>query len=392
MHRKNTLDRGLSKREFLQAGAGGICALCLWGLGGGNKGYGQPPPRWNVAGASPGFVRPRPAQWFSRAGGTKLRCELCPWSCELAPGQKARCRVRTNRGGTGYTLAYGNPVLVQEDPVERKPFFHVLPGSRALSISTAGCNLECKFCEVWDMALADPQEVHAYDMPPKAVIEHAKAANLRSISYAFGEPVVFYEYMYETAVLAKKQGLLNLMHTAGYIQPAPLKELSGLLDAVNVDFKSFDPAFYREMCGGELQPVLRTLRQLKAAGVHLEITNLLIPTLNDDLQKIRQMCTWIKQELGAQVPIHFARFYPLYKLTNLPPTPVSTLDNARNTALEVGLKFVYVARVTGHTGESTFCPDCGKVVIKRVGFVIDQMHLSGGQCTHCGAALGGRWQ
>lgn len=309
----------------------------------------------------------------------------------MAPGQRARCRVRTNRGGTGYTLAYGNPVLVQEDPVERKPFFHVLPGTRALSISTAGCNLECKFCEVWDMALVDPEEVHAYDMPPKTVVEHAKAARLRSVSYAFGEPVVFYEYMLEMAELARKEGLLNLLHTAGYIQPEPLKELCGLIDAANVDLKSFDPDFYRDVCGGRREPVLQSLKLLKQAGVHVEITNILIPTMNDDVTQIREMCTWIKNELGEDVPIHFARFYPLYQLANLPPTPVSTLDRAREAAMEVGLQFVYVARVTGHQGENTFCPSCGKPVIERVGFIIDQMHLTDGKCSHCRQAVSGRW-
>ncbi len=376
---------GLSKREFLKAGMGGICALCLPGIGGGHStGYAQMAQR--------GLVRPRPGQWFNRAANAKVRCELCPWRCELAPGQRARCRVRANRDGVGYTLAYGNPVLVQEDPVERKPFFHVVPGSRALSISTAGCNLECKFCEVWDMALVDPEEVHAYDMPPKRVVEHAKTAGLRSISYAFGEPVVFYEYVLETATLAREQGLLNLLHTAGYIQPEPLKELSGNIDAANVDLKGFDPEFYRNVCGGTREPVLKSLKLLSEAGVHLEITNILIPTLNDDMEQIRQMCRWIKDELGPDVPIHFARFYPLYKLANLPPTPVSTLDNARDIALEVGLEFVYVARVTGHKGENTFCPGCGEAVITRFGFVIDQMHLTGGKCEHCGAAITGRWQ
>lgn len=384
MHRGDAPGQGLSKRDFLKASVGGVCALCLPALSDDNTGRAQMAQR--------GLMRPRPGRWFSQTTNRKVRCELCPWRCELEPGERARCRVRANRNGVGYTLAYGNPVLVQEDPVERKPFFHVLPGSRALSVSTAGCNLECKFCEVWDMALVDPEEVHAYDMPPKRLVEHAKAAGLRSISYAFGEPVVFYEYMLETAALAKEQGLLNLLHTAGYIRPEPLKELGRSIDAVNVDLKGFDPEFYRNVCGGTREPVLESLKLLKEAGTHVEITNILIPTLNDDLGTIRQMCQWIKDELGADVPIHFARFYPLHKLANLPPTPVSALDNARNTALEVGLEFVYIAKVTGHTGENTFCPGCGEAVITRFGFVIDQMHLADGKCGHCGRTIAGRWQ
>jgi pyruvate formate lyase activating enzyme len=339
-----------------------------------------------------GFVRPTRSPWFSELGNARVRCELCPKSCELAEGERAICRVRENRGGVGYTLAYGNPALIQEDPVERKPFFHVMPGSRALSIATAGCNLECKFCEVWDMALVAPEQVHAYDMPPEAVVAHALAANVRSISYAFGEPVIFYEYMAAVASLAREAGLLNLIHTAGYIQPEPLKELSGKLDAANIDLKSFDPAFYREVVGGELEPVLRTLRLLRDEGVHIEITNIVIPALSDDMEKIGEMCRWIADELGRDVPLHFARFYPLYRLSDLPRTPVSTLDRARNTALEAGLRFVYVARVTGHEGEDTFCPNCGEAVINRVGFVIDEMQLENGKCRYCGSDVPGRWE
>jgi len=266
-----------------------------------------------------------------------------------------------------------------------------MPGSRTLSIATAGCNLACKFCETWDIALVAPEEVHAYDMPPETVVAHARATNVRSISYAFSEPVVFYEYMVAVATLAKEAGLLNLIHTAGYIQPEPLKELGGKLDAANVDLKSFDPSFYREVIGGELEPVLGTLKWLRDAGVHIEITNIVIPTLNDDMEKISEMCKWIVSELGTDVPVHFARFYPLYKLSDLPRTPVSTISKARDTALDAGLKFVYVARVTGHEGENTFCPDCGEIVIKRVGFVTDGIHMENGKCKHCGADISGRW-
>lgn len=390
MPEKNTPDSGLSRREFLKAGAGGVCALCLASvLGCTQERSAQETASSQVA--QKGFVRPMRSPWFSELDNAKVRCELCPKRCELTEGERATCRVRVNRDGEGYTLAYGNPAVMQEDPVERMPFFHVLPGNRVLSIATAGCNLACKFCEAWDMTQVTPEKVHAYDMPPETVVAHARATNVRSISYAFGEPVVFYEYMVAVATLAKEAGLLNLMHTAGYIQPEPLKELSGKLDAVNVDLKSFDPAFYREVVGGELEPVLRTLKLLREAGVHIEITNIVIPTLNDDMEKISEMCQWIVNELGTGVPVHFARFYPLYKLSNLPQTPVSTLDKARRTALNAGLKFVYVARVTGHEGENTLCPGCGETVIKRVGFVIDKIHLGNGKCLYCGTEIPGIW-
>ena len=390
MPEKNTPDSGLSRLEFLKAGAGGICALCLASAFGCIQGRSaQKTPSSQVA--QKGFIRPMRSPWFSELDNARVRCELCPKRCELAEGERATCRARVNRDGVGYTLTYGNPALIQEDPVERQPFFHVMPGTRTLSIATAGCNLECKFCEAWDIALVAPEEVHAYDMPPETVVAHARATNVRSISYAFSEPVIFYEYMAAVATLAKEAGLLNLIHTAGYIQPEPLKELSGKLDAANVDLKSFDPAFYREVVGGELEPVLGTLKLLRDAGVHIEITNIVIPTLNDDMEKISEMCKWIVNELGTGVPVHFARFYPLYRLSNLPQTPVSTLDKARHTALDAGLEFVYIARVTGHEGENTFCPGCGETVIKRVGFVIDEIHLENGKCKHCGSDIPGRW-
>ena len=300
--------------------------------------------------------------------------------------------MRENRDGHGYSLVYGNPCLIQLDPVERKPFFHVLPGTRALSVSTAGCNIECKFCEVWDMALVGPEDVHAYDVPPAQVVAQAREARARSISYAFGEPVVFYEYMDAVATRAKEAGLLNLLHTNGYIAAEPLRALCDRLDAVNIDLKGFDPAFYRDVCGGELSPVLDTLKRLKAEGVHIEITHIVIPTLNDDLDRIREMCRWIVRELGADVPIHLGRFYPLYKLANLPPTPVRTLDHARDAAMEEGLRYVYVARVTGHEGENTFCPQCRNPVVRRLGFVVEEIRLNDGRCAHCGAVISGRWR
>ncbi|MEW6522141.1 MAG: AmmeMemoRadiSam system radical SAM enzyme [Bacillota bacterium] len=377
----------MSRRQFLKAGATAIPALCL----------GCAPKRAPTEPASPpvvaqrGRVRPQPSPWFTRLHQARVRCELCPRHCELADGQRAPCRVRENRQGVGYTLVYGNPALVQDDPVERKPFFHVVPGSRALSVSTAGCNLTCQFCEVWDLALVEPEEVHAYDMPPETLVAHARASGVRAISYAFGEPVVFYEYMAAVASLAREAGLMNLLHTAGYITPGPLIELTKNLDAVNVDLKSFDAAFYREVVGGELDTVLASLKLLREAGVHLEITNIVIPTLNDDMETIGRMCRWIAHELGPDVPLHFARFYPLYRLSALPRTPVTTLERARDTAREAGLKFVYLAKVTGHDGENTFCPGCGEMVIRRVGFVIAGMNLESGGCRFCGTAIPGRW-
>ena len=380
MHFKGKINR----RSFLRAGMVGACTLGL-------AGFHSLTSSSVSSAARKGFINPVRSKWFTGNDQNQLSCLLCPKACTLDVGERAPCGVRENRNGKGYTLAYGNPALIQEDPVERKPFFHVLPGKRALSISTAGCNLECDFCEVWDMALVKPEEVYAYDLPPERVIAHAKEADVKAISYAFGEPVIFYEYMQDISRLAREANLLNLMHTAGYIQPDPLNEIIDQLDAVNIDLKSFEPEFYRQVVGGELEPVLKTLQRIKEAGVHIEITSIIIPTLNDDQEMIREMCQWIVDELGEGVPIHFARFYPLYRLSSLPRTPVFTLEQARNTALKAGLQFVYLSRVTGHEAENTFCPGCQKVVIDRKGFIIDELNLSQGKCKFCGTEIPGRW-
>ena len=384
MLKTDQANAALSKRDFIKAGTGCMCLL-------GAVGMIAAAPRTSAQTAQRGLIKTRRSEWFTDMGNGRLRCDLCPRECRLLPGQRGPCRVRENRGGKGYSLVYGNPSLVQLDPVERKPFFHVLPGSRALSVSTAGCNIECKFCEVWDMALVSPEEVHSFDMPPKEVVQQAKAAGARSISYAFGEPVVFFEYVSSIARQARQAGLLNLLHTNGFIAAAPLEAMVDDLDAVNIDLKCFDPDFYRDICGGELEPVLATLKRLKRHGVHVEITNIVIPTLNDRADTIRAMCRWIVDELGPDVPLHFGRFYPLYKLANLPPTPVRTLDRVRDIAREEGLRYVYIARVPGHEAESTFCPNCNRPVIERLGFVIEEMHLHDGACAHCGTAIPGRW-
>lgn len=374
----------LSRRDFIKSGLFFACAVCMAKIPG-NKGvsYADSPEK--------GFMRPRPSPWFSPGSGKTLVCMLCPKGCRMAPGQRGKCGVRENRDGTGYTLAYGNPALVRMDPVERLPFFHMKPGARTLSVSTAGCPLECAFCEVWDMALAAPEEVHAYDLSPEEIIRHARSSDAEAVSFAFGEPIVFYEYMSEIAAMAKKEGLLNLVHTSGYISPEPLLAILGNIDAVNIDLKGFDSEFYRKMTGGDIEPVKKALNILRRAGVHIEITNLLIPGKNDDMDQVKNMCTWIKNALGADTPVHLARFYPLYKLANLPQTPVSTLDRARDTAMEAGLAFVYIARVTGHEAENTFCPECGKIIIDRMGFVIEAIHIANGECAFCAAPVSGKW-
>ena len=384
MEKKHNLTCRLTRRDFIKNGLSGACFLCMAGIFGIYR-------TSEAYAPEKGFMNPIRSPWFAGLSNSEIMCTLCPNQCRISPGNRGKCGVRENRNGTGYTLAYGNPVLVQIDPVERKPFFHVMPGSRALSVSTAGCPLTCRFCEVWDMAQVSPESVYAYDLSPDKIVIQAKSAGAHSISYAFGEPVAFFEYMNDISVRARKEGLLNLMHSSGYISHEPLEAIIENLDAVNIDLKGFDPEFYRTMVGGDIEPVKETLRILKKAHIHIEITNLLIPALNDDMEQIRKMCTWINNELGDNVPVHFARFYPLYKLANLPPTPVSTLDRARAVAIESGLKHVYISRVAGHEGENTFCPGCGEKIIVRMGFIIEEIHLEKGKCAYCNTPVAGRW-
>ncbi|MCK5552134.1 MAG: AmmeMemoRadiSam system radical SAM enzyme, partial [Deltaproteobacteria bacterium] len=273
----------------------------------------------------------------------------------------------------------------------RNPLFHVLPGTWSLSLATAGCNFTCKFCQTWEISQASPEDVYSYDIPPEVVVKRAKQMRTRSVAYTYVEPVIFYEYMEEIGSCAKEAGLLSLIHSNGFINPNPLRNLCKVLDAANIDLKGFTNEFYRELCGGELGPVLETLRTLKQEKIHLEITNLIIPTKNDNMSLVREMCLWVKKELGADTPIHFSRFYPLYKLKNLPPTPVSMLEEARTVAMSAGLEYVYVGNVPGHEGENTFCPECKKMIIQRTGYMIGEVHLKGGKCGYCGRPIPGIW-
>ncbi|WP_052507129.1 AmmeMemoRadiSam system radical SAM enzyme [Desulfonatronovibrio magnus] len=380
----------LSRKDFLKTCTVGAGALCLTGMPAMRTSAshaGNP----DSTGGGKGFTSPVEASWYEQEDGQKARCLLCPNECLLEQGERSLCRVRENRNGKLYTLAHSNPALIQQDPVERKPFFHVVPGSRALSVSTAGCNLRCKFCQVWDMALVRPEDIHAYHMPPDQVIEQAKAAGLRSMSYAFGEPVVFFEYMMEMAELAMEAGLLNLVHTAAYIKEKPLTYICQAMDAANVDLKGFNADFYRRYVGGELSNVLNTLLLMKKSGIHVEVTTIVIPGINDSPAEIAEMCKWIVRELGPDTPLHFARFYPLYRLSGLPRTPVSTLEMAREKAMEAGINYVYIAKVTGHEAESTFCPGCKARIITRLGFIVDRVEISNGQCDHCGHKIPGIW-
>jgi pyruvate formate lyase activating enzyme len=374
-------NRALSRRLFLKASA---CCAFLWGFSGiSSSAFAQREKK--------GFIGVKLSPYFLALDNQRIQCQLCPRQCLVANGQRGFCGVRENRDGKYYSLVYGNPCAVHVDPVEKKPFYHLLPASTSFSIATAGCNFRCKFCQNWEISQTPPDETYNMELPPEKVVALAKKAGSRSIAYTYVEPTIFFEYMLDTARLAKKEGILNVCHSNGFINPGPLKDLCQVLDAANIDLKAFTEDYYSSMSQGRLAPVLQTLKTMKGQGVHVEITNLVVPTKNDDAEIVSKMCDWIKSELGPETPVHFSRFYPLYKLRNLPPTPVSTLEKIRQIAMNAGLEYVYIGNVPGHEGERTYCSRCKKLLIFRQGYSIGEVHLAKGKCKFCGKPIPGIW-
>jgi len=288
-------------------------------------------------------------------------------------------------------VTYGRPCSMHIDPMEKKPLFHFLPGTPILSIATAGCNLHCKNCQNWTISQAAPQDIRNVHFPPERVVAAAVRQGCLSIAYTYTEPVIFYEYVLDTSIRAHEKGIRNVTVTASYINRKPLEKLCTVIDASNTDLKAFSDTFYRDVCDGRLRPVLDSLVTMKEQGVWLEVTNLVIPTFNDDPDMIRKMCRWILANLGADTPIHFSRFQPMFKIRNLPPTPVESLMTAREIALETGLHYVYVGNVLGTEAENTYCPRDGTLLIKRMGFSILENNLKDGACPKCAEKIPGVW-
>jgi len=324
-----------------------------------------------------------------------VRCKLCPKECVLAPGQRGDCRSRVNYHGKLVTLVYGKPVSANDrDPVEKKPLYHFLPGTKCFSIATAGCNLHCKFCQNHQISQLNPDDSpRAYDLPPETLVKFAKRSRCRSIAYTYSEPITFFEYTVDSQALAHKQGIKNILVTAGYINEAPLRELCEHADAANVDLKAFTDEYYREVCDGRLAPVLRTLEVMKQEGVWVEVTNLLVTGLNCDLDQVGKMCAWIAERLGPDVPLHFSRFRPLYKLARLAPTPLDFMAEAREVALNEGLHHVYLGNIHVPGAGDTYCPGCNKAVIRRQGYAILEYNIDkDGGCDGCGRKIAGVWK
>ncbi|MEE9525280.1 MAG: AmmeMemoRadiSam system radical SAM enzyme [Candidatus Woesearchaeota archaeon] len=285
------------------------------------------------------------AKHYKKLQGKKIQCEMCPRKCIVKNGEKGFCKARENKEGKFYSLVYAAPCSVNVDPIEKKPLFHFLSGTKTYSVGTTGCNLRCKFCQNWQISQAVPEDVPFLDLSPASVVGDAIVKGCESISYTYTEPSIFFEYVLDTAKLARKKGLKNIIVSNGFVNQKPLKEMCKVIDAANIDLKSFSNEFYKKYTGAWLKPVLESLKTIKKEGVWLEITNLLINRLNDGPVEIKKMCKWIKEELGEEVPIHFSRFFPNYLMQDISPTDKDKLYEAEKIAKEVGLKYVYLGNI-----------------------------------------------
>jgi len=328
---------------------------------------------------------------FSIQTARGVKCQICPNNCQLKEGQDSLCRTHVVKDGKLYSIAYGNPCSVHVDPIEKKPLFHYLPSSRSFSIATAGCTFACLNCQNWEISQESPRNTANIDLMPVRVMEEAVRNDCRSVAYTYAEPIAFYEYVFDSARFARARGLKNLLISNGFINDKPLRDLSKYLDAANINLKSFSEEIYAKLNGGSLEPVLNTLKILKEEGVWLEITNLVVPGWTDKPEMITQMCDWLAKNGFQDSPLHFSRFFPLYKLKDLPYTPLDILEKAREIAMKSGIKYVYLGNVPGSSAENTFCPNCKKVVLERKGFTILNNYIKDSNCKFCGTKIPGVW-
>jgi pyruvate formate lyase activating enzyme len=383
---------GFGRREVLQGLLAGGCAACLAGAGSLRFVFAED------QATGPSLIPPEgsdlplhPARWYKELDGGRIECELCPKKCRVADLERGTCGVRENRKGKYYTLVHSRPCSLNLDPIEKKPLNHVLPGTASLSLATPGCNIECKFCQNWQIAQARPEQIPTFELRPERVAALAVSKNAPTVACTYTEPVIFAEYVHDIGVATRKSGVKTVLISNGFILEQPLYDLIEVLGAVKIDLKAYTEKFYKEVCGGELKPVLETLRRLRKKGMWTEIVVLIVPTLNDSEVELRGLARFVRDDLGAEVPVHFTRFHPSYRIKNLPRTPVATLERARNIAMAEGLEFVYLGNVPGHPGNSTYCPGCGKMLIRRVGMAMVKNRLVNGACPDCKRTIPGVW-
>jgi len=332
------------------------------------------------------------AMLYERIGDGRVRCNLCPHRCLIAEGERGFCRVRVNEGGRLYTAVYGRIVSQSIDPIEKKPLFHFLPGTRAYSVATMGCNFTCLYCQNHTISQYPREhdgQILGDEVSPGGIVAAAVESGCETIAYTYTEPTIFFEYALDTARLARTEGLRNVFVSNGYMTPEAIEAIAPYLDGINIDLKGISNDFYHKITGGDLRPVLHSIEQFFRAGVWVEVTTLLIPGLNDSPQALRWTAEAIRG-VSPVIPWHISRFYPAYRMLDRPPTPVATLEEAQRIGEEAGLRYVYMGNVPGQ-GEDTHCPSCGEVVVKRRGFLVRTNSLQEGHCPSCGAEINGVW-
>ena len=349
-------------------------------------------PAWMREVSADNYNLQHEARYYSKLNDNWVECDLCFRSCVISDGDRGFCRNRENKEGKLYSVVYGRPSAVNVDPIEKEPMHHFYPDTQILCIGTAGCNFRCKFCHNWHLSQQSLEELGRYqELTPEKVVEEAKFRGVPSISFTYNEPTSFYEYMYDIAEIAQQEDLNVIFHTNGALQEEPLRDLLQHMDAVTVDLKGFTEDYYRELSQASLEPVLNSIKIIREEGAWLELVNLVLPDHNDAPEEIREMCRWIKDEVGEQTPLHFSRFFPSYQLTELSPTPVSTLERAHEIARQEGLKYVSIGNVPGHLHNSTFCPECESEVIVRHHFSVQSINLDKGRCQNCQTEIAGVW-
>jgi len=331
------------------------------------------------------------AKFYQKLPNKKIKCKLCPRECTVGDRERGYCGVRENHGGTYYTLVHSRVCAAHVDPIEKKPLFHYLPGTLAFSLATAGCNVNCKFCQNWDISQVRPEQVPAEYAPPKAVAELTKQHDCPTIAYTYSEPVVFSEYLMDAADAGHEAGIRSVVVSNGFMQEEALKTAYGKMDAVKIDLKAFSESYYKDVVVAELKPVLDSLVTLRKMNKWTEIVYLVVPAMNDGDAEFRGLASWIKTNLGVDVPLHFTQFHPEYLLKNLPITPVATLEHAKAIADAEGLHYVYIGNVPGHPAQNTYCPKCRHTLVERVGFTASRMLIRKGSCPFCRQPIPGVW-
>jgi pyruvate formate lyase activating enzyme len=327
------------------------------------------------------------ATFWEKTGTGQVRCTTCPNRCERGEGGVTACRTRVAKGGRLYTLTYGKPCLVCSDPLTKNPLYHVDPGASAVGAATAGCNLTCKYCQNFDISQNGPEKTRNMDLPPEQLVAKVSERKLRWLTFSYTEPTAYLEYAVAAARVARKNGIRVAMATAGYISEPALDELIKCTDAFSLTLKGYDAVFYRDVCGASLDTVWKSIDRIVAARTWMEVVTLVVPGMNDDLSRLKEQAGQLARR-GRDIPLHYLRFAPAYKLRALEPTPVSTLEKARLGAMEAGLRFVYLD-VSGHEGANTYCPNCRKKLIERAGFAVLENRLKGSRCPFCSATVAG---